>query len=113
MTSCDRAGLQAFVCSAHRRAPERLSAIALADRQFITRPEGRPEFADRRVAVVLAQGGAMHYSVSRICLSVSRFAATADLTREAAKGATRRSGPDGWRFMVLVRAVALPAGSSR
>lgn len=50
--------------------------------------------------------------VSRICLSVSRFAATADLTREAASGATRRSGPVGWRFMVLVRAVPFPASSS-
>lgn len=40
---------------------ERVSAIAPADHQFFTRPDGRPEFADRRVAVVLAQGGATHY----------------------------------------------------
>ncbi|WP_183098638.1 hypothetical protein [Nocardioides pelophilus] len=40
---------------------DRLSAIALADHQFFTRADGRPEFADRRVAVVLAQGGALHY----------------------------------------------------
>lgn len=39
----------------------RLSSIALADHAYFTRPAGRPEFADRRVAVVLAQGGALHY----------------------------------------------------
>jgi hypothetical protein len=37
--------------------------------------------------------------VSRICLSMSRFAATADLTRETANGATNRNGREGWRFM--------------
>jgi hypothetical protein len=52
-------------------------------------------------------------AVSRICLSVSRFAATADLTREAANGATNHSGPEGRRFMVLVSAVPFPAGASR
>lgn len=40
---------------------DRLSAIAREDHDFFTRPNGRPEFADRRVAVVLAQGGASHY----------------------------------------------------
>lgn len=50
---------------------------------------------------------------SRIVLSVSRFAATADLSREAAIGATSRSGPEGWRFIVFVRMVLLLVGSSR
>jgi hypothetical protein len=40
---------------------DRLSSIALADHDYFTRPAGRPEFADRRLAVVLAQGGALHY----------------------------------------------------
>lgn len=39
----------------------RLSRIAGVDHEYFTRPAGRPEFADRRVAVVLAQGGALHY----------------------------------------------------
>jgi hypothetical protein len=39
---------------------------------------------------------------------VSRFAAAADLTGEAANGATRCSGPKRWTFMVLVRAVPVP-----
>lgn len=40
---------------------DRLSVIAGEDHEFFTRPDGRPEFAGRRVAVVLAQGGASHF----------------------------------------------------
>lgn len=40
---------------------DRLGAIAQEDHEFFTRSDGRPEFADRRVAVVLAQGGASHF----------------------------------------------------
>jgi hypothetical protein len=39
----------------------RLAGIAEADHLHFTRPGGRPEYADRRVAVVLAQGAAQHY----------------------------------------------------
>ncbi|MBN9791767.1 hypothetical protein DMP17_24640 [Pseudonocardia sp. TMWB2A] len=38
----------------------RLSEIADDDHRHFTRPTGRPEYRDRRVAVVLAQGGALH-----------------------------------------------------
>ena len=38
----------------------RLSSIADEDHRYFTRPDGRPEYRDRRVAVVLAQGGALH-----------------------------------------------------
>lgn len=39
----------------------RLYDVATADHEFFTRPDGRSEFADRRVAVTLAQGAARHY----------------------------------------------------
>jgi hypothetical protein len=39
----------------------RLAGIADADHLNFTRPSGRPDYADRRVAVVLAQGAAQHY----------------------------------------------------
>ncbi len=38
----------------------RLSKLADEDHLYFTRPSGRPEYRDRRVAVVLAQGGALH-----------------------------------------------------
>jgi hypothetical protein len=38
----------------------RLSDVADEDHRYFTRPGGRPEYRDRRVAVVLAQGGALH-----------------------------------------------------
>jgi hypothetical protein len=44
--------------SAHLK---RLGQIADADYDHFTRPEGRPEYAGRRVLVVLAQGAAQHY----------------------------------------------------
>ncbi len=39
----------------------RLSDLADEDHRRFTRPDGRPEYRDRRVAVVLAQGGALHF----------------------------------------------------
>lgn len=39
----------------------RLAALADADHAFFTRPGGRPEYDSRRLAVALAQGGALHY----------------------------------------------------
>lgn len=39
----------------------RLYGLATADHEFFTRPDCRPEFADRRVAVTLTQGAALHY----------------------------------------------------
>ena len=41
---------------------QRLAVIADDDHTYFTRDEGRPEFVDRRVAVVLAQGAAQHYA---------------------------------------------------
>lgn len=38
----------------------RLSEIADEDHRHFTRRDGRPEYRDRRIAVVLAQGGALH-----------------------------------------------------
>ena len=38
-----------------------LSDLASEDHLYFTRPRCRPEYRDRRVAVVLAQGAAMHY----------------------------------------------------
>ena len=69
----------------------RLSAIALADHQLFTRPDGRPEFADRRVAVVLAQGGAVHYLRGDVGIK--------DL--------------DVWTFYAAVQGVAFPAKRNR
>lgn len=40
---------------------ERLSHLAALDHDFFTRRDGRPEYRDRRVAVTLAQGAALHY----------------------------------------------------
>ena len=39
----------------------RLSVLAAADHGHFTRDGGRPEYGDRRLAVVLAQGAALHY----------------------------------------------------
>lgn len=39
----------------------RLGELATADHDKFTRADGRPEYADRRLAVVLAEGAAMHY----------------------------------------------------
>lgn len=39
----------------------RLAALADADHEAFTRPGGRPEYRSRRLAVVLAQGAALHY----------------------------------------------------
>lgn len=39
----------------------RLAALADADHEFFTRAGGRPEYRSRRLAVVLAQGAAVHY----------------------------------------------------
>lgn len=39
----------------------RLSELANADHDKFTRADGRPEYGDRRLAVVLARGSAMHY----------------------------------------------------
>lgn len=39
----------------------RLTELADEDHLKFCRPSGRPEYRDRRVAVVLAQGGAQHY----------------------------------------------------
>lgn len=39
----------------------RLADLADADHAFFTRSGGRPEYRSRRVAVVLAQGAAVHY----------------------------------------------------
>lgn len=39
----------------------RLSEIAMADHEHFTRPKGHPEYADRRLLVVLAQGAALHF----------------------------------------------------
>jgi hypothetical protein len=39
----------------------RLAVLADKDHHLFTRAGGRPEFADRRVAVVLAQGAAQHF----------------------------------------------------
>lgn len=38
-----------------------LAALADADHQAFTRRDGRPEYRSRRLAVVLAQGAALHY----------------------------------------------------
>lgn len=43
----------------------RLSALAAADHSCFTRAAGRPEYRERRVAVVLAQGAALHYADGR------------------------------------------------
>jgi len=39
----------------------RLAALAEGDHAFFTRSDGRPEYESRRLAVALAQGGALHY----------------------------------------------------
>ncbi len=39
----------------------RLAAVAEKDHAFFTRPDGRPEYASRRLAAALAQGAALHY----------------------------------------------------
>jgi hypothetical protein len=39
----------------------RLAGLADADHAGFTRDDGRPEYRDRRVAVVLAQGAALHF----------------------------------------------------
>jgi hypothetical protein len=39
----------------------RLAGLADADHALFTRPDGRPEYRSRRLAVVLAQGAALHY----------------------------------------------------
>jgi hypothetical protein len=39
----------------------RLAALADADHEAFTRRDGRPEYRSRRLAVVLAQGAALHY----------------------------------------------------
>ncbi len=40
---------------------ERLRELADEDHRFFTRPAMRPEYRERRVAVTLAQGAALHY----------------------------------------------------
>jgi hypothetical protein len=49
---------KATLTSEHLR---RLADLADDDHEFFTRPGGRPEYRSRRVAVVLAQGAAVHY----------------------------------------------------
>jgi hypothetical protein len=44
---------------------QRLAVLADADHQFFTRPDGRPEYRLRRLAVTLAQGAALHYLEGR------------------------------------------------
>jgi hypothetical protein len=39
----------------------RLAALAEEDHAYFTRPDGRPEYKSRRLAVALAQGAALHY----------------------------------------------------
>lgn len=39
----------------------RLSVIARADHEYFTRDDGRPEYRDRRLLVVLTQGAALHW----------------------------------------------------
>ena len=39
----------------------RLSELAQADHEHFTRDDGRPEYRDRRLVVVLAQGAAQHF----------------------------------------------------
>lgn len=70
---------------------DRLSAIARADHEFFTRPDGRPEFGNRRVAVVLAQGGALHYLDGQV--GVKDF--------------------DVWTFYAALPRVAFPAKRNR
>lgn len=39
----------------------RLSDLAAADHAYFTRADGRPEYRDRKLVVVLAQGAALHF----------------------------------------------------
>lgn len=43
----------------------RLSELAAVDHSCFTRAAGRPEYRERRAAVVLAQGAALHYADGR------------------------------------------------
>ena len=40
---------------------DRLGNLADADHEYFTRADGRPEYRDRRILVVLAQGAALHW----------------------------------------------------
>jgi hypothetical protein len=57
-TSQQSARSQAALTAEHLA---RLAALAEADHEAFTRVGGRPEYRSRRLAVVLAQGAALHY----------------------------------------------------
>lgn len=44
-----------------RKHLDRLAGLAARDHEAFTRPTGRPEYCQRRILVVLAQGAACHY----------------------------------------------------
>jgi hypothetical protein len=79
----------------------RLAVLADADHEFFTRPGGRSEYRLRRLAVVLAQGAALHYLHG---LAGDLHRDTADLRRD--RGV---KDFDVWAFYAAIPGSRFPA----